>query len=55
MVLSAFAFPMVLAHSQVITWTAATLTIISNVINYLTIFAYSMRDSEFDAPYGGMF
>uniref|UniRef100_A0A0K8VAY0 Leptin receptor gene-related protein n=2 Tax=Bactrocera latifrons TaxID=174628 RepID=A0A0K8VAY0_BACLA len=55
MVLSAFAFPIVLAHSQVISWTAATLTLISNVINYLTIFGYSMRDSEFDAPYGGMF
>ncbi|XP_067634252.1 leptin receptor gene-related protein [Eurosta solidaginis] len=53
MVLSAFALPLVLAHSEVISWTAAILTSISNIINYCTIFGYSMRD--IDAPYGGMF
>ncbi|XP_017836454.1 leptin receptor gene-related protein [Drosophila busckii] len=55
MVLSAFALPIVLAHSAVITWTACTLTLISNVINYSTMFGYAMRDEGFDAPYGGMF
>ncbi|SPP74504.1 leptin receptor gene-related protein [Drosophila guanche] len=52
MVLSAFALPIVLAHSAVITWTACTLTLISNIINYVTIFGYTMRDEQ---PYGSMF
>ncbi|KAH8248079.1 hypothetical protein KR038_011622, partial [Drosophila bunnanda] len=52
MVLSAFALPIVLAHASVITWTACTLTIISNLINYGTIFGYAMRDEE---PYGSRF
>ncbi|EDW92619.2 leptin receptor gene-related protein [Drosophila yakuba] len=52
MVLSAFALPIVLAHAAVITWTAGILTIISNLINYGTIFGYAMRDDE---PYGSMF
>ncbi|KAH8346303.1 hypothetical protein KR084_000404, partial [Drosophila pseudotakahashii] len=52
MVLSAFALPIVLAHASVITWTASILTIISNIINYGTIFGYAMRDAE---PYGSMF
>ncbi|EDW08567.2 uncharacterized protein Dmoj_GI19503, partial [Drosophila mojavensis] len=57
MVLSAFALPIVLAHSAVISWTACTLTLIGNVINYSTMFGYAMRDGSdgFDAPYGGMF
>ncbi|XP_037820247.1 leptin receptor gene-related protein [Lucilia sericata] len=55
MVLSAFALPIVLAHSGVITWMACSLTLISNIINYLTIFGYAMKENEFDAPYGGMF
>ncbi|KAI8039809.1 leptin receptor gene-related protein [Drosophila gunungcola] len=52
MVLSAFALPIVLAHASVITWMASILTIISNIINYGTIFGYAMRDDE---PYGSMF
>ncbi|KAM8711807.1 hypothetical protein ACLKA7_012333 [Drosophila subpalustris] len=55
MVLSAFALPIVLAHSLVITWTACVLTLISNVINYSTMLGYAMREDNFDAPYGGMF
>ncbi|KAH8413717.1 hypothetical protein KR222_004741, partial [Zaprionus bogoriensis] len=55
MLLSAFALPIVLAHSAVISWLACTLTLISNVINYTTMLGYAMRDESFDAPYGGMF
>ncbi|XP_075165226.1 leptin receptor gene-related protein [Haematobia irritans] len=55
MVLSAFALPIVLAHTGTITWLGCIFTLVSNVINYLTIFGYVMRENEFDAPYGGMF
>lgn len=34
---------------------ACALTLISNVINYSTIFGYALRDESMDAPYGGMF
>ncbi|EDW73951.2 uncharacterized protein Dwil_GK21640 [Drosophila willistoni] len=55
MILSAFALPIVLAHSSVITWTACTFTIIANIINYGTMFGYTFREEGLDAPYGGMF
>ncbi|XP_037956811.1 leptin receptor gene-related protein [Teleopsis dalmanni] len=58
MVLSAFALPIVLAHSHVITWLACNLTILGNLINYLTMFGYAMKGDGMDsigAPYGGMF
>jgi len=55
MVLSAFGLPIVLWHSHVIKGLACSLTIVSNVINYITIFGYAMKDNDFDAPYGGMF
>ncbi|KAH8233637.1 hypothetical protein KR026_010753, partial [Drosophila bipectinata] len=52
MVVSAFALPIVLAHAAVITWTACTLTIISNIINFGTMLGYALRDGE---DYGSMF
>ncbi|XP_055919784.1 leptin receptor gene-related protein [Eupeodes corollae] len=54
-VLSAFALPIVLARSAVITWLACWLTLGGNIINYLTMLGYAMKDSEFEASYGGMF
>lgn len=53
MILSAFAFPIVLAHSSVITWLACILTIMGNIVNYITMFGYAFQDAE--TSYGGMF
>jgi len=50
-VISAFALPLILAHSgpPVIQWGAASLTMIGNIVCFLTILAYfyAFRDDDF--------
>ncbi|XP_055374275.1 leptin receptor gene-related protein [Condylostylus longicornis] len=52
-VLSTFAFPIVLAKAGVIIPMASYLTIAGSLVIYITIFGHAMR--EVDEGYGGMF
>ncbi|CAD7076669.1 unnamed protein product [Hermetia illucens] len=54
-VLSTFAYPIVLAKSQVIRWMACNLTLAGNVIMYLTIIMFALRENNAEGAYGGMF